>query len=406
MSKSMRSARSIVAFLIGLILLPASLSGQEAAPEQETAPGQEAEPQQEPAATTFLVASRSLDPASGSEFRELIDGYMKFELEQHRLAVLLEANFAGVEAAWPGGELSAQDLQEPAMRAGRQAKADFVILCTYRQVWPEMEMRFDCYDVAGDSLLRSQTARRNLALLLDWSMTDVIGQILQDIGPRLVYLPAVPERPAPQEGAPELAGPVQGGPPPGQPGEEPPAPLPPQPRPEPPPPPVFTPVEPVVRPFEVSLSLSPLFVVGQAANYFRLGFFPSVNGAYRLYTRAGHISLGASLGLMTFFAQSPSAGAQGYLLPLAATVGFLRPFPGSRLTFQLRAAGGAALFVLAPKSVSAQSKILGYLGTGLGAELALSEAWGVRLELDYAVFFERIQPIMGYAPALYGFYRF
>ncbi len=58
------------------------------------------------------------------------------------------------------------------------------------------------------------------------------------------------------------------------------------------------------------------------------------------------------------------------------------------------------------QSASPQSKIVGYLGTGIGAELSLSPAWGVRLELDYAVFFERLQPIMGYAPALYGFYRF
>jgi hypothetical protein len=381
MRKSTRFALSPFTFLLGLIL-PAALFGQEAKP------------------TSFLVMSRSLEQAAGPKFQELIDGYMRFELEQHRLAVLMEADLADTEIAWPQGEVPAQDLQEPAVRIGRQAGADFVILCSYRQVWPEMEMRFDCFDVAGDSLMRTQTARRSLALLLDWSITDVIGQILEDIGPHLVYLAAVPERlQAPVEApkAPEPVEPAQEAPPPV---------LPPRPREGPPPPPVFTPVEPVVRPLEISLSLSPLFVVGEAANYFRLGFFPSINCCYRLYTPAGHISLGASVGLLSFYAESPSAGAQGYLVPLAATVGFLRPFPGSRLTFQLRLAGGPALFVLAPQSASAQAKILAYLGTGIGAELALSPAWGVRLELDYAVFFEKLQPIMGYAPALYGFYRF
>jgi len=399
MSADMKSARSAVALLIVLILLPASLSGQEAAPEQVAVPEQEAAAQEAPA-TVFLVASRSRDPAAGAEFQGLIDGYMKFEIQQHLLAVRTEADLGGGEIAWPEGELSAQDLQQTAVRVGRQAKADFVILSTYRQVWPDMEMRFDCYDVAGDSLVRSQIARRNLALLLDWSITDVIGQILEAIGPRLVYLPAPPEPLVTLEEGPEAPLPTE---PPKEPAPEP---LPLKPPVEPPPPPAFAPMPPVVRPLEVSLSLSPLFVVGEAANYFRLGFFPSVNGAYRLYTRAGHISLGASLGVMTFFAQSPSAGAQGYLLPLAASVGFLRPFPGSKLTFQLRVAGGAALFVLTPQSASPLSKFLGYLGTGIGAELALSEAWGMRLELDYAVFFERVQPIMGYSPALYGFYRF
>jgi hypothetical protein len=165
-------------------------------------------------------------------------------------------------------------------------------------------------------------------------------------------------------------------------------------------------VEPVVHPLEVSLRLSPLFTVGEAANYFRLGFFPSLSGSYRLYTRAGHLGLGASLGALLFHAQSPSTGAQGYLIPLAATISFLRPFPDSRLTFQLRLASGPALFVLDPQSAEAQMKILAYLGTGLGAELSLSPAWGVRLELDYSLFFEKQQPIMGYAPAVYGFYRF
>jgi hypothetical protein len=358
------------AFLLGLIILPASLFGQD-----------------EP--TAFLVATRAVEEIAEPEFRKLIDSYMKFDLEQRRLVVLTEADVRGAEQGldWPSGEVSPEELQKPALRIGRKAKADFVILCSYRRIGPEVELRFDLYDLAEDSLALSDSARRSLTLLLDWRITDLIEHILEAIGPRLVYLASVPEAQALPAETPVVAQ----------------IPLP---RVEPLPPPSFQPVEPVVHPLEISLRLSPLFAVGEAANYFRLGFFPSVGGSYRLYTPAGHLSLGASLGLLMFSAESPSITAQGYLIPMAASVGFLRPFPGSRLTFQVRLASGPALFVLAPQSSSPQAKILAYLGAGIGAELALSPAWGVRLELDYSIFFENVQPIMGYSPVLCGFYRF
>ena len=360
MSRKSRSLLRLAAILIGLGLLPTGLLGQEA--------------------TAFLVLTRSMDEVSDPEFQNLIDGYVEFELRQRRLVAFTEADSPVSGSAWPAGETSPQELQKAVLRFGRKAKADFVILCSYRRSWPDIELRLDCYELAADSLVNTETARRTLGLVLDSTITDLVTQVLATVGPRLVYLPTVPESaaiaqtPRPHEGVP--------------------------------PPPSFPPVEPVVHPLEVSLCLSPLFTIGEAADYFRLGFFPSVSGSYRLYTRAGHLGLGASLGALIFYAQSPSTGAQGYLIPMAATMSFLRPFPDSRLAFHLRLSSGPALFVLDPQSAQAQTKILAFLGTGIGAEFALSPAWGVRMELDYSIFFEKQYPIMGYAPALYGFYRF
>ena len=363
-----RSLLRLAAILIALGLLPTGLFGEE-----------------EP--TAFLLLSRSLDGVSDPEFQGLIDGYMKFELQRRRLAASTQEDLPEAAPAWPQGEASAKELQKAVLRSGRKAKADFVILCSYRRIQPEVELRLECYELAKDSLVSSETAQRILALVLDRTIADLVARVLEAIGPRLVYLPYVPEGTSP-------------------PTEEPAVGQTPRPREEAPPPPTFPPVEQVVHPLEVSLCLSPLFAIGEAASYFRLGFFPSVSGSYRLYTRAGHIGLGASLGALIFNAQSPGADAQGYLIAAAATVSFLRPFPDSRLTFHLRLSSGPALFVLDPQSAAPQAKILAFLGTGIGAEYALSSAWGVRLELDYSIFFERDQPIMGYAPALYAFYRF
>jgi hypothetical protein len=231
---------------------------------------------------------------------------------------------------------------------------------------------------------------------LDWSISDVIDQILEAIGPRLVYLQAPPEEQTPTDEPQEDVEAIPAGP------QEEVRRIPY----EVPPPPPYAVVEPVENPLEVSVRLSPLFAVGAAAEYFRLGFFPAVNGSYRLYTPAGYLSFGLSVGLVSFYAESPSTRAQGYLIPTAATVGFLRPFPGSRLTLRVRLASGPALFVLDPLTVDPKVKVLAYLASGIGAELSLSPAWGFRLELDYSVFFEKPQPIMGYAPAVYGFFRF
>jgi hypothetical protein len=371
-------------FLIWIGLLPSSLYGQEVAPEQNGKP------------STFLIISRTTDEVADPEFENVIEGYVKVELQQRRLEVRTEADLKGSGPEFPPGETSAGDMQATAMRIGRKAKVDFLILCSYRKIWPQMEMRFDCYDIREGNLVLTQTTRRSPALLLDWSISDVIDQVLEAIGPRLVYLEVPPEGQASTDEPQEGVGAIPTG---SREGVEP-IPY------EAPPPPAFAPVEPVENPLEVSLRLSPLVAVGAAADYFRLGFFPAVNGSYRLYTPAGYLSLGLSLGLVSFYAESPSAQAQGYLIPMAATVGFLRPFPGSRLTLQLRLASGPALFVLAPLSADPQVKVLAYLASGIGAELSLSPAWGFRLELDYSVFFEKPQPIMGYAPAVYGFFRF
>jgi hypothetical protein len=358
----------LAAILFALSLLPAGLFGEE-----------------EP--TVFLVLTRSLERVSEPEFQRLIDGYMKFELQHRRLAAWTEADLPEAAPDWPKGEASAREVQKAVLRSGRKAKADFVLLCSYQRKQPEVELRLDCYELAGDGLVSSEAADATLALVLDRAVTQLVERTLEVIGPRLVYLPYVPEGTAP-------------------PSEEPAAPSTPRPREGPLPPTPFPPVEQVVHPLEVSLCLSPLFAIGEAAGYFRIGFFPSINGSYRLYTRAGHLSLGASLGSLMFFAQSTSTDARGYLIPLAATIGFHRPFPDSRLAFHLRLASGPALFLLDPLSSSAQTKILAFLGTGIGVEYALSAAWGVRLQLDYSIFFEKDQPIMGYAPGLYAFYRF
>ncbi len=363
-----RSLRGLAAILLALGLLPTGLFAQ-------------GEP------TVFLALTRSLDELPDPEFQRLIDGYLKFELQRRRLAASTEADIPEAAPDWPKGEASARDLQRAALRSGRKAKADFILLCSYRRTQPEVELRLDCYELARDNLLGSEAAERTLALVLDTTIAELVERTLQAIGPRLVYLPEVPEGLSP-------------------PAQEPAALPSPRPREEPPPPASFPPVEQVARPLEVSLCLSPLFAIGEAASYFRLGFFPSINGSYRLYTRAGHLSLGASLGSLMFFARSSSTEARGYLLPLAATIGFHRPFPESRLAFHMRLASGPALFLLDPLSASPQTKILAYLGTGIGVEYAVSAAWGVRLQLDYSIFFERDQPIMGYAPAAYAFYRF
>jgi hypothetical protein len=358
----------LAAILFALGLLPAGLFGEEKP-------------------TVFLALTRSLDEVSDPEFEKLIDGYLKFELQRRRLAVTTESEVPEAAPDWPKGEASARELQKAVLRSGKKAKADFVLLCSYHRTQPEIELRLDCYELAKDRLVSAETAPSILALVLDRTIADLVERTLEAIGPGLVYLPYVPEGTAPPAEEPAVA------------------PMP-RPREEPPPPPPFPPVEQVVHPLEVSLCLSPLFAIGEAASYFRLGFFPSINGSYRLYTRAGHLGLGASLGSLIFFAQSTSTDARGYLMPVAATISFHRPFPESRLAFHLRLASGPALFLLDPLSASPQAKILAFLGTGIGVEYALSTAWGVRLVLDYSIFFERNQPIMGYAPAVYAFYRF
>ncbi len=359
----------LAAILFALGLLPAGLFGEE-----------------EP--TAFLALTRCLDGVSDPEFERLIVGYLQFELQRRRLAVSTTADLPEAAPEWPEGEASERELQRAVLRSGKKAKADFILLCSYRRMQAEVELRLDGYELARDRLVGSEAAPGILALVLDRTIADLVARILEPIGQRLVYLPYVPE----------------GTPPPG---EEPAAvPPPPRPRKEPPPPLSIPPVEQLVHPLEVSLCLSPLFVIGEAASYFRLGFFPSINGSYRLYTRAGHLSLGASLGSLIFFAQSTSTDARGYLMPVAATIGFHRPFPESRLAFHVRLASGPALFLLDPLPASPQVKILAFLGTGIGVEYTVSAAWGVRLQLDYSIFFEREQPIMGYAPAVYAFYRF
>jgi len=67
------------------------------------------------------------------------------------------------------------------------------------------------------------------------------------------------------------------------------------------------------------------------------------------------------------------------------------------LLFQL--SGGAAVLVMGTDSLGSLAKMLPYVRSGVGLELALGRSLGLGLEASYEVYFESPYLIMGSPPA-------
>jgi hypothetical protein len=325
--------------------------------------------------TRFLVISIPAYSGSDPGIQEIINGYIRFELQRARLLVETDANV-------PEGlrdEAAAIDelrVREVLLSRGKEAGVDFLVACIFERIANTIQMTFSLYDVSRGQLMATAVRERKQTLLVEWSIADVIAGFLAEIGDRLVFADeTVIAGREPPEKAPEEP-------------EEPPRPY----------------LDDESRRFELVGGMAPYVLVGRTGDYGRLGLNTSISVGYRFIGDRSQLILGMSTGLCSFTAESAAGRSRIVLFPLAPQIS-LRTTP-THLGFLVHLAGGPAAFLINQDQGGYQFKLVPYATTGLGVEIPILSQLGLLIDLSFSVYFESSQPVMGYAPAASVYYRF
>jgi hypothetical protein len=345
----------------------------------------------EPQPTQFLVTSIPAYSESDPGIQTIINSYMKFELQRSRLLVETEAN--------GGTAIDSREVEEYMLSRGNEAGADFVIACIFDRSANTVQMTFSLYDVNRGQLVATAARQRKQTLLVEWSITDVIADFLDEIGDQLVYVeettPQVKE--PPEEPDVEVAAAPE-------PGPTEPEPMPaeiPDRAPEEPTPPYL---DDTTKRFEFLGGMAPFVLVGRTSDYGRLGLNTSFGLGYRFIGDQSQFVLAMSTGLCSFIAESAASRSRILLIPLAAGIN-LRMTP-TRLGFLFHLAGGPAAFLVSPDQGAYRFKLVPYATSGIAVEIPILSHLGLLIDLSFSVYFESSQPVMGYAPSASVYYRF
>lgn len=377
--------------------------------------------------------------------RPVVEEAVRYRLEGLGLAVRLRGSPAA--ASRPGRTPApAPSILESAARGG----AEFALECRYSGSGSRMSLQLSWYEVSTRLMTAAVDRKGRVDLVLDSLILDALDELLDRVRGRIeervaAYGPRV--RPAPA-GASTTVGPVAGGPgtsaglpgpagpagrspdaggglPAGSPALETGAGIGAGPGSMPGPgsvpgsepgvgPSVGPGVGPAVVPgseppppagryagarLQITPSVAPFLAVGAASYYFPIGYQSILQIGFLPAGAGARLGLGALLGVTAFQAQGASESSLGFLLPVGLSVRYSMEL-GGRWGLLFHLGGGAAVLVMGTDSLGSLAKMLPYVRSGLGLELALGRSLGLGLEASYEVFFESPYLIMGFTPGL------
>lgn len=150
---------------------------------------------------------------------------------------------------------------------------------------------------------------------------------------------------------------------------------------------------------QITPSVAPFLAVGAASYYFPIGYQSILQIGFLPAGTGARLGLGALLGVTAFQAQGTSESSLGFLLPMGLSLRYSLEL-GRRWGLLFQLGGGAAVLVMGTDSLGSLAKVLPYVRSGIGAELALGRSLGLGLEASYEVYFESPYLIMGFTPGL------
>lgn len=354
---------------------------------------------EEPQPTKFLVISIPTYSGSDLGIQEIINGYMKFELQRAGLLTVIESNIPeGLISDVSAGNDSR--VGEALVSRGETAAADFVIACIYDRIVNTIQMTFYLYDVSRGQLIATAVRKRKQTLLVEWSIAGVITNFLAEIEDRLVFADedAIPEEQAEEsaqslsistesqsettsdseqvaqttESTPQTISPPY--------------------------------LDDISKRFEIIGGMAPFVLVGKTSDYARVGWNTGLSMGYRFIGDQTQVILAVSTGVCSFIAESAATRSRVFLVPLAARIN-LRTTP-SRLGFLIHLAGGPAAFLASQDQGEYRFKLVPYATSGIGIDIPILNRLGLLIDLSFSVYFEGSQPVMGYAPSANVYYRF
>jgi hypothetical protein len=149
----------------------------------------------------------------------------------------------------------------------------------------------------------------------------------------------------------------------------------------------------------IAPSLAPFVAVGAASYYFPIGYQSILQIHFLPAGARARLGLGSLLGVTAFQAQGASESSLNFLIPFGLSLRYSLEL-GRRWGLSFQLGGGAAVLVMGTDSLGDLAKLLPYVRSGVGAELALGRSMSLGLEAAYEVYFESPYLIMGFSPGL------
>ncbi len=154
--------------------------------------------------------------------------------------------------------------------------------------------------------------------------------------------------------------------------------------------------------FEVAAGFSPFVSIGRAKDYFNIGFVPAAYFNYVFNKDFGKFGLGIFAGINGFNVEA-SGSKNHFLIPFGANFIYKTPFKKT-FNFFARVSAGPSIFIVNFNNETL-SKIIFYLLGSAGLDIQITEMFGLAVEAGYFIFFEEEDPIIGFAPGLYCYFR-
>ena len=293
------------------------------------------------------------------------------------------------------------------LSAASASKAPVAIVCRYSSNGTSIDLSLSWYDVSQGKALASTTKSGAVDLQLDTAILQALDALLSQVGDTVKQLAQSSAEPAPQstERSPQAA--VTANQTATQTAATPEAP---QPAASEGPANTAASSEQSATPastepptagprFYLSLGFSPFITLGEAAQYFTLGYRAPIVASYLFSTPAGRLGIGVFADVTYFVAKGIVETAQSFLVPLGPDLRYELPV-GTMLSFELHLGGGPALLVLSTPPQGMQTELLAFALCGLSGEFLITPGFGIELGADFETFFEKSLTVMGISPSL------
>lgn len=157
--------------------------------------------------------------------------------------------------------------------------------------------------------------------------------------------------------------------------------------------------------FNVSAGLAPFFAMASTRDYFTLGIEPGLRVGLNFKAPLKFLQVGLLVKMMQFNAQGVLLDTSNYLISAGPDVRFIIS-PSDTFGVYVHAAGGASAFVLSNEKIGVYWKIVPFAAGGCGMFFKTGAMFGLTVNADYSVYFEKSIFIMGISPAVYAVFSF
>ena len=158
-------------------------------------------------------------------------------------------------------------------------------------------------------------------------------------------------------------------------------------------------VIPAHRFFNVSAGFAPFIAIGEAGSYFPLGMEPSLLFGLKFNAPLSFLQAGILLRMTQFTAEGVLLETKNYLLSAGPDIRLIMSSSGT-FSVYLHLAGGPSGFFLSNEIIGEYWKIIPFASCGGGVSLVLNSMFGLTVNIDYSVYFEKSILIMGVSPSI------